>query len=331
MKILITGAAGFIGSNLAETLIIGNEIVGMDNFDPFYDRAIKEHNLEELNKADNFHFYEADLLDKQTLERIFSEYEFDAVIHLAAKAGVRPSIKDPIGYSKANIEGTINIFEACRAHNIENVLFASSSSVYGNNEKVPFSEKDNVDFPISPYAATKKSCELISNTYAHLYGLKIAALRFFTVYGRRQRPDLAIAKFTRLIDNGDAIPFYGDGTTRRDYTYIDDIIDGINKCLNWIKEQPKGTCEIFNLGESNTVTLNRLVETIESALGVKAIIDRQPMQAGDVKQTYADISKAKGTFGYAPSTLIDEGIREYVKYYRSITKIPSLASAAIHA
>ena len=318
MRILITGAAGFIGSNLAELLIGSNSIAGIDNFDPFYDRRIKEDNIKNLTGNENFSFYEMDLLDLDKLNEICKSKNFDTIIHLAAKAGVRPSIADPVGYTKHNVEATVNILEAARKNEIKNIILASSSSVYGNNIKVPFSEEDNVDFPISPYAASKKACELMSHSFAKLHNQKIAALRFFTVYGRRQRPDLAIAKFTRLIDRGEAIPFYGDGTTERDYTYIDDITDGIEKCMNWLTRQDDNCWEVFNLGENQTTTLSSLVKIIEGALGKKAILNKQPMQPGDVKRTFADIDKAKHYFGYSPKTQIKEGISEYIKYYRSI-------------
>ncbi len=317
MKILVTGAAGFIGSNLAERLVLKNTVLGIDNFDPFYDRRIKEHNIQNLRGNGSFSFYEMDLLDFHELEDIFKSQHPDVVIHLAAKAGVRPSIMDPVGYTRHNVEATVNILEAAKRHGVKNIVLASSSSVYGNNRKVPFAETDNVDYPISPYAATKKSCELLSHSFAKLHGQKIAALRFFTVYGRRQRPDLAIAKFTRMIDRGEPIPFYGDGTTERDYTYIDDIIDGVEKCMHWLTEQQDGCWEVFNIGESRTTTLMDLVRLIENALGKKAVLDRQPMQMGDVRRTFADIEKAKNTFGYAPKTTIEEGIIEYVNHYTS--------------
>ncbi len=318
MRILITGVAGFIGSNLAELLVHSNYVAGIDNFDPFYDRTIKENNLKSLAGNDNFSFYEMDLLNLEKLNDILSADNIDMIIHLAAKAGVRPSILDPVGYTKHNVEVTVNILEAARKNGISNIILASSSSVYGNNIKVPFSEADNVDFPISPYAASKKACELMSHSFAKLHNQKIAALRFFTVYGRRQRPDLAIAKFTRMIDNGEAVPFYGDGTTERDYTYIDDITEGIKKCMDWLIHQDDGCWEVFNLGESQTTTLTSLVNTIEKTLGKKAILDRQSMQPGDVKRTFADIDKAKQTFGYSPKTRIKEGIAEYIKHYKSI-------------
>jgi len=317
MKLLITGAAGFIGSNLADSLIGSNSIVGIDNFDPFYGRAVKESNIKEILANPEFSFYEMDLLNPEKLNDLLNTHHIDMIIHLAAKAGVRPSILDPVGYTKHNIEATVNILEAARIHNIRNIILASSSSVYGNNKKVPFSENDNVDFPISPYAASKKACELMSHSFAKLHNQKIAALRFFTVYGRRQRPDLAIAKFTRMIDKGEPIPFYGDGTTERDYTYIDDITAGIEKCMEWLKKQNEGCWEVFNLGESQTTTLSSLVEAIENSLGEKAIIDRQDLQPGDVQRTFADIKKAEKYFGYSPETKIKEGISEYIKYYRS--------------
>jgi len=317
-RILITGVAGFIGSNLADLLINSNYVIGIDNFDSFYSREIKEDNIKGLIGDNNFSFYEMDLLDMDKLDKICKAEKIDTIIHLAAKAGVRPSILDPVGYTRHNVEATVNILEAARKNGIKNIILASSSSVYGNNIKVPFSEEDNVDYPISPYAASKKACELMSHSFAKLHGQKIAALRFFTVYGRRQRPDLAIAKFTRRIDKGEAIPFYGDGTTERDYTYIDDITEGILQCMDWLVKEKEGCWEVFNLGESQTTNLSSLVKTIEEALGKKAILDRQPMQPGDVKKTFADIDKAKRTFGYLPKTKIVAGISEYVEYYRSI-------------
>ncbi len=318
MKILITGVAGFIGSNLADLLVDSNYITGIDNFDSFYSREIKEDNIKNLINNSNFSFYEMDLLDLGELDEICRIEKIDTIIHLAAKAGVRPSIVDPVGYTRHNIEATVNILEAARKNGIKNIILASSSSVYGNNVKIPFSEEDNVDFPISPYAASKKACELMSHSFAKLHNQKIAVLRFFTVYGRRQRPDLAIAKFTRMIDHGEPIPFYGDGTTERDYTYIDDITEGIKKCMDWLVNQDEGCWDVFNLGENQTTTLSSLVKTIEGVLGKKAVLDKQPMQPGDVKRTFADIGKAKRIFGYSPKTQIKEGISEYVGYYRSV-------------
>ena len=315
MNILITGAAGFIGSNLAGRLVAKNRVIGLDNFDPFYDRAIKEGNLEALVGEDNFRFFEADITDGPAIERIFGEEQPDIIIHLAAKAGVRPSIEDPAGYAATNISGTIALLEAARKAGVHDVLFASSSSVYGNTKTVPFSESAFVDHPISPYAATKKAGELICHSYSHLHGMRIASLRFFTVYGPGQRPDLAIAKFTRMIDEGEEIPFYGDGSTERDYTYIDDILDGIEGAMGWIGGQAAGTHEVFNLGEGRTTTLTAMVAAIEDALGKKAGIKRLPMQPGDVLRTYADVSKARKAFGYNPSTLLVDGVRRYVDWY----------------
>ena len=317
MKVLVTGAAGFVGSNLCETLLKDHELIGIDNFDPFYPRKIKELNIADLMEQSNFTLFEGDITDDLFVDRVMSE-GIDVVVHLAAKAGVRPSIEDPLGYSNTNIKGTMTLLEAARKNGMQNFVLASSSSVYGNNKRVPFRETDNVDFPISPYAATKKSCELLAHSYAHLYGINVAALRFFTVYGRRQRPDLAIAKFTRMIDQGIEIPFFGDGTTERDYTYIDDIIDGIRKAIQWVQKQPASSYEIFNLGESQTTSLSDLVRSIEEALGKKAKKKMLPMQPGDVTRTFADITKAKKLLGYAPKTLLDEGVREYVSYYRRV-------------
>ena len=316
MNILITGAAGFIGSNLAKRLILENSIICVDNFDPFYDRSVKEKNIAELRTNTSFTLFEENIIDESAIKRIMIENKPDCVIHLAAKAGVRPSIEDPAGYSRTNINGLISVLEAAKAAGVKDLIFASSSSVYGNTKEVPFSEKAFVDHPISPYAATKKAGELLCNTYCHLNGMRIASLRFFTVYGRGQRPDLAISKFTRMIDQGIEIPFYGDGTTERDYTYIDDILDGIEGVMGWLMRQPEGTHEVFNLGESHTTTLSDMVAIIENALGKKARLNRLPLQPGDVQRTYADVTKAREYFGYNPSTLLKEGIGRYVEWYR---------------
>ena len=326
----VTGGAGFIGSHLCETLLRkGRIVVALDNFDPFYDPAIKHNNLRSIEEMMNregiaknsFRWIEGDIRDYELLETIFmglkQESKSITIIHIAAKAGVRPSIDNAPLYTDVNIIGTQNIFEVAKSFGIKKIIYASSSSVYGENKKVPFSEEDSVDAPISPYAMTKKSNELLAHTYHHLYGIDTIGLRFFTVYGPRQRPDLAISKFTRMIDEGEAIPFYGDGTTRRDYTYIDDIIDGIVKSLHYI-EKETGLCDIINLGESQTTTLRELVSYIEKALGKKAIINPLPMQPGDVPQTYADISKAKRLIGYQPSTLIRDGIEKFVAWFRSL-------------
>lgn len=324
----ITGGAGFIGSHLCEALLRqGRRVITLDNFNPFYDPAIKHRNIAEIRAMmereaiapERFELISGDIRDLELLQSLFSGLREQntsvTIIHLAAMAGVRPSIENARLYTDVNINGTQNIFEIAKEFGIRNVVYASSSSVYGENEKIPFSEADLVDHPISPYAMTKKSNELMAHTYHHLYGLNLIGLRFFTVYGPRQRPDLAINKFTRLISEGKAIPFYGDGTTRRDYTYIDDIIDGVIKSIRHV-ETREGVYEVLNLGESHTTTLKQLVETIEKALGITAIIDRLPSQPGDVPQTYADITKAKALIGYAPTTLIEEGISKFVAWYR---------------
>lgn len=321
--ILVTGAAGFIGSHLCENLLAQNlNVIGIDNFDSFYSREIKESNLKQIKKrissSNSFKFHEVSINDTQEILELLKDIEVEMIVHLAAKAGVRPSIEDPLGYSKTNIDGTLSIMELCRIKNIKYHVFASSSSVYGNNKKVPFEETDNVDLPISPYAATKKSCELLCHTYAHLYKIHTACLRFFTVYGPRQRPDLAIHKFTKLINSGDTISMYGDGSTKRDYTYIDDIIDGIIKAIKWIKQpSDKIKYEIFNLGESHTTELNKLIQVLEKSIGKSAKINKMPMQPGDVNITYANITKAKEVLGYNPKTLIEEGIPKFVEWFNS--------------
>jgi UDP-glucuronate 4-epimerase len=298
---------------LCERLIArGDSVTGLDNFDPFYDPAVKRANIAGLIRSPQFTLVEGDIRDKAVVEAILGRAKFDAIVHLAAKAGVRPSISDPVGYVDTNINGTVTMLEAARAAGVGTFIFASSSSVYGNNEKVPFSETDNVDFPISPYAATKKAGELICYTYSHLYGMNMTCLRFFTVYGPRQRPDLAIHKFARLIEQGKPIPMYGDGSMRRDFTYIDDIVDGVvaamDRCSGYT---------IYNLGESRPVRLDELINAIEAALGKKAILDRQPDQPGDVRQTYADVDNAVRQLGYRPKTHLAEGLREFVKWMRT--------------
>lgn len=311
-KALVTGAAGFIGSHLCERLLKdGWVVVGLDNFDDFYDPDVKRDNIKDCNSNDDFRIIEGDIRNCDCVEAVLEEGGFDIIVHLAAKAGVRPSIEDPVGYQDVNINGTVVMLEAAKKFGTSKFIFASSSSVYGNNRKVPFAESDNVDFPISPYAATKKAGELICHTYHHLYNINMTCLRFFTVYGPRQRPDLAIHKFAKLIEKGEPIPVFGDGSMRRDFTYIDDIIDGVtaamDKCAGY---------EIYNLGESRPVRLDNLIEQIEIALGRKAVINRLPEQPGDVKQTYADVSKAEKQLGYSPNTLLEDGLREFVKWLR---------------
>lgn len=311
MNILVTGAAGFIGSNVSQYFTDKqNQVIGIDNFDPFYPKKFKDLNLEKLKRNPNFRFFEADIRDNKILSKIFSENKIDAVIHLAAKAGVRPSIESIGEYYDVNINGTICLLEVMKIHGVKKMLFASSSSVYGNNEKVPFSEKDVVDNPISPYASTKKSGELLCHVYTHLYGFDISCLRFFTVYGPGQRPDLAIHKFTRLIDQGKPIPFYGNGSTARDYTFIEDIINGI-----YCAFENLGGYRVYNLGESKVIDLKKLVQQIEQALGKKAELNMLPLQQGDVSITYADISKAKTEIGYNPKYDIEAGIRKFVDWY----------------
>jgi UDP-glucuronate 4-epimerase len=316
MKVLVTGVAGFIGSHLSEKLIsLGHQVIGIDNFDPFYPRNFKESNLEVLRTSDRFSLCELDLRNKESIKDIFSNQSVDLVVHLAAKAGVRPSIEHISEYYQVNIDGTINLLECMREADVKRLIFASSSSVYGNNQKVPFSETDFVDNPISPYAATKKSGELLCHVYTSLYGFDITCLRFFTVFGPRQRPDLAIHKFTRLIDHGKSIPFFGDGSTSRDYTYIDDIISGII-CAT---EKLNGF-NVYNLGESRVIKLNELIGFIEKSLGKKAILDMQPLQPGDVEKTFADITKSKHELGYNPKYDFETGIMEFVAWYKKYEK-----------
>jgi UDP-glucuronate 4-epimerase len=313
MNVLVTGAAGFIGSHLCENLINhGHFVAGIDNFDDFYPIRFKNLNLENLKENKNFRFYNSDIRDKTALNNIFSSVNIDTVIHLAAKAGVRPSIESIAEYYEVNINGTINVLEAMKKFGITRMIFASSSSIYGNNEKVPFSETDSVDNPISPYASTKKSGELLCHVYHHLYNFDITCLRFFTVYGPRQRPDLAIHKFTKLIGEGKPIPFFGDGSTSRDYTYIEDIIEGIELALNRLSGY-----HIYNLGESKVITLKTLVDTIAQTLGTPAIINKLSLQEGDVNRTFADISKAKSELAYNPKYDFETGIQKFVEWFKN--------------
>jgi UDP-glucuronate 4-epimerase len=312
MNILVTGGAGFIGSSVVDRLLMrGESVVCLDNFDGFYDPAIKRMNIAGALKNPGFKLVEGDIRDMGLLRKVFADEKFDMVFHPAARAGVRPSIVDPMLYEDVNIKGTMNLLEMAREHGIKGFIFASSSSVYGKNEKVPFSEEDNVDNPISPYAATKKACELICYTYHHLYKLNITCLRFFTVYGPRQRPEMAIHKFTRLIDQGKPVPMFGDGRSRRDYTYIDDIVDGVMKAIDL-----NAPYEIFNLGESQTTELIELIGLIEKYLGKKAVIERLPDQPGDVPITYADITKSKRMLGYNPTVNVETGVEKFVEWYK---------------
>lgn len=305
----MTGAAGFIGSNLVDFLLkTENQVMGIDNFDPFYDKAIKQHNLKDALKNPGFRFTEGDIRDPLFIDDCLTGFRPEIIIHLAAKAGVRPSISNPQEYFNVNVTGTLNILEAMKKNSIKKMIFASSSSVYGNNTNVPFSETDNVDYPISPYAASKKAGELLCYTYHSLYRFDIFCLRFFTVYGSRQRPDLAINKFTNALLKDEQILLYGDGSTSRDYTYIDDIIKGITGSITNLKGY-----EIINLGESKTISLKNLVSVLEKYTKKKARLKYLPMQDGDVIQTFADISKAKKLINYMPQVDIETGIQNYIK------------------
>jgi UDP-glucuronate 4-epimerase len=313
-NLLITGVAGFIGSHLAERLLArGDRVIGVDNFDPFYAPAEKRRNLARVLPNPAFQLIEADCADLAALEAALGTQRLDAVVHLAARAGVRPSIADPLGYAHANLTGTQAMLELARRRGVGRFVFASSSSVYGNNPKVPFAEDDPVEHPISPYAATKRAGELLCHTYHHLFGLSILSLRFFTVYGPRQRPDLAIRKFSDLILRGEPIPFYGDGSTERDYTWIDDILQGVLAAIDRTARIPN-EFQIINLGESQTTTLSRLVELISAALGKEPRLKQLPLQPGDVQRTFADITRARELLDYHPTTLVEEGIPRFVEW-----------------
>lgn len=317
-NILITGGAGFIGSHLVERLLSEGQwnVTVVDDFNDFYQPAIKRNNVSSFENNPQFRLYEADIRDPKSLTTIFQETDFSCIVHLAARAGVRPSLSEPRLYVETNINGTMNLLELAREHKVKQFVFGSSSSVYGENQKVPFAEDDPIFRPISPYAATKAAGELLCHTYSHLHGLRTVCLRFFTVYGARQRPDLAIHKFARLISEGKPIPVFGDGTTRRDYTYIDDIISGVRAAIDYSETD----YEVINLGESRTVELRELISLLEHELGAKAEIDRQPLQPGDVPQTYADISKARQLLGYDPQTQIEQGMKRFVAWFRTVQK-----------
>lgn len=341
MTYLITGGSGFIGSHLVEALLKnGHSVINIDNFDNFYNYQIKIKNtLESVGLPTGFQFFEKeqdiktlqsvinqklstknyqlhyqDIRDKEGLKKIFENHKIDMVIHLAALAGVRPSIERPMDYAEVNILGSMNLWELCKDFGIKKFVCASSSSVYGNNEKIPFAEIDNVDRPISPYAATKKCGEILGHTYHHLYGIDMIQLRFFTVYGPRQRPDLAIHKFTKIIAENGEIPFYGDGSTARDYTFVEDIIDGIQKSIQYL-EQNNGVYEILNLGENEVINLKEMLTTIEQTMDKKANLNPMPMQPGDVQKTNADITKARNLIGYAPKTNFQNGIKKFVEWF----------------
>jgi len=310
--ILVTGGAGFIGSHLTRRLLArGDRVTVLDDFNDFYSPALKRANVAELEGRDDWRLVEGDIRDAELVDRLFLDGHFDGVIHLAARAGVRPSLSQPLLYEEVNCIGTLRLLEAARRHGPAEFVFASSSSVYGINEKVPFAESDPVDQPISPYATTKRTGELLCFNYSHLYGMRTSCLRFFTVYGPAQRPEMAIAKFTHLLDKGRAVPLFGDGGSRRDYTFIDDIVDGVLAALDLAPR-----FEIFNLGGSQTTALADLVAWLAAELGVEPRIERLPEQPGDVPITYADVSKAKSMLGYEPRVPIREGLRRYVDWYR---------------
>lgn len=317
-SILVTGGAGFIGSHLVDRLLAENEwrVTVVDDFNDFYSPAIKRRNVLPQQHHSCYKLFTADIRQKAALEHIFKEQKFDCIVHLAARAGVRPSLSEPLLYVETNINGTMNLLELAREHGVRQFVFGSSSSVYGVNEKVPFSETDPIFNPISPYAATKAAGELLCHTYSHLYGLRCVCLRFFTVYGARQRPDLAIHKFAQLISKGNPIPVFGDGTTRRDYTYIDDIIAGVRAAIDYVGDYEKSDYEVINLGESRTVELRELIALLERELDLQAVIERQPLQPGDVPQTFADINRARRLLNYNPQTQIENGIHLFVEWFR---------------
>jgi len=314
MRLLLTGGAGFIGSHLSARLLRhGHEVVALDNFDPFYDPAIKDRNVAALAGQPGYRLVRGDIRDEALLAHLCGDPGFDGVVHLAALAGVRPSLAQPLRYADVNVRGTLALLEACRARGVKRFVFASSSSVYGAHSPVPFRESDPAVRPASPYAATKRAGELVCSNYSDLYGLDTCALRFFTVYGPRQRPEMAIHAFTRLIAAGRPVPFFGDGQSARDYTFIDDIIDGVEAA---VERQPAGHT-VYNLGGSRTTTLARLVELIAAALGREPILDRRPDQPGDVPITYADVARAGRDLGYGPKVPIEEGIARFVEWFRA--------------
>ena len=314
-RMIVTGAAGFIGSTLVDRLLDdGVDVVGIDSFDSFYDPARKRRNLDAALARPGFRLVEGDLRDADTVSRLVAETRPDAIVHLAARAGVRPSIEQPGLYAEVNVSATTYLLEAARRLDpLPRFVYASSSSVYGDRPDAPFRESDNVDRPISPYAATKKACELMAHTFHHLHGLPVTGLRFFTAYGPRNRPDLAIAKFAALIDRDQPIPMYGDGTTRRDYTYVGDIVDGVVRAIDCCTSY-----HLYNLGHSDPIALRDMIASLGRALGKTPRIDPQPEQPGDVRQTFADITLARRELGYDPSTPFDEGLARFVSWYRSL-------------
>lgn len=324
-SVLVTGGAGFIGSHLCEALLQqGRRVVLLDNFNDFYSPIVKHANLAAIQRTaasapGELVVHKGDIRSADDVGRALRSLgagDQAAVVHLAAMAGVRPSIADPLLYHDVNVAGTLQLLQGCRVQGVTRVAFASSSSVYGNNQKVPFAESDAVDQPISPYAASKRAGELICFTEHHLYGLSVACLRFFTVYGPRQRPDLAIHKFSALLAAGKSLPFFGDGSTQRDYTYIRDTLQGVLGALRWLETAESPRFDIFNLGESRTVPLTQLVELLAAELGVKPQLQRLPAQPGDVECTYADITKAREALGYNPQVAIEEGLSLFVRWFR---------------
>jgi UDP-glucuronate 4-epimerase len=312
MKILVTGCAGFIGSHVSEALLKrGDFVIGVDNLNDYYDVKFKKENLEILKKHPGFTFYKEDICNYNAMKKIFDKQIPDKVVHLAARAGVRPSIENPFIYEEVNVKGTLNLLELAKERKVKSFVSASSSSVYGNQKKVPFSETDNVDTPISPYAATKKAGELLCHTYHHLFNMKITCLRFFTVYGPRGRPDMAPYMFVRNMMAGAPIKKFGDGKSRRDYTFISDIVKGVIAAVDKELE-----FEIINLGNNKPVDLNKFISLVENLTGKKAIIKNLPMQPGDVDVTYADIRKANKLLGYKPSVSFEEGMKQFVEWYK---------------
>jgi UDP-glucuronate 4-epimerase len=322
--ILVTGGAGFIGSHLVERLLArGSRVVALDNFDAFYPAEVKRRNLAGASGHADFRLVEGDIRDASALDLALAGEGVGAVVHLAARAGVRPSIAEPALYASVNLEGTVAVLEACRRHAVPTLLFGSSSSVYGNNAKVPFAEDDPVDRPISPYAATKRGGELLAHTYHHLFGLRVACLRFFTVFGPRQRPDLAIHAFARLLAEGRPLPIFGDGSSGRDYTYVDDVVDGVLRAL-----ERTTSFHVWNLGGSHPVLLRELVDRLASGLGVPARLEHRPMPPGDVDRTWADVSRARAELGWTPSVGFDEGIERFLSWFRSERGRPAPARAS---
>lgn len=315
-RYLVTGGAGFIGSHLVDRLLAsGAEVTVVDNFDPFYDPAVKRANLAPHLNHPRFRLVEADIRDGEALEQAFAQGRPEAVVHLAARAGVRPSVEDPEAYTAVNIVGTVNILQAARRHQVAQVVFGSSSSVYGRNTKVPFAEEDPILAPASPYGATKAAGEALCESFSNCYGLPVVALRFFTVYGPRQRPDLAIHKFARLMREGQPLPFYGDGSSERDYTYVDDIVDGILAALAF-RAFPLGEppFRIFNLGSDRPVRLDKLVEHLAATLGLTPQLRRLPEQVGDVARTWADLTRSRQELGYAPKVSLEEGLARFTAW-----------------